>query len=80
MEELRNSKWELVSERNMNPISNGDVWGKLYRYPIWIGVPSGTTVKDGWSQPHTAPSDDGMYTLYRYVQDGCLMGFRWETA
>ena len=41
---------------------------------------AGATVTDGWSQKHTAPSADGLYPLYQYVQDGCLMGFRWEVA
>lgn len=78
MKELRGAQWELVAEMNMNPDSNGEVWGSLYRYPIWVGVPSGATVTDGWSQKHTAPTEDGTYKLYQYVQNGTLMGFRWE--
>jgi hypothetical protein len=78
MKEIRNAPWELVSKENMNPVSNGEVWGTLYRFPIWTEVPAGATVTDGWSQKHTAPSADGLYTLYQYVQDACLMGFKWE--
>ena len=78
MKEIRNAPWELVDEYHMNPVSNGEVWGPLYRYPIFSEVRSGETVKDGWSQTHTAPSDPGIYTLYQYVQGAVLMGFRWE--
>ena len=78
MKEIRNAPWEKVADNHPNFDSNGDVWGTLYRYPIFSGVNAGETVKDGWSQPHTAPSADGQYTLYQYVQDACLMGFRWE--
>lgn len=79
MTEIRNGAWELVAEENMNPISNGDIWGELYRYPIWADVPAGVTVADGWGMKHTAPAAAGNYTLYQYVQDGTLMGFSWES-
>ena len=77
MKEIRNAPLELVAENHLNPDSNGEVWGDLYRYPIFSGVNAGETVKDGWSQPHTAPALPGLYTLFQYVQDGTLMGFRW---
>lgn len=77
MREIRNAPWELADENSMNPDSNGEVYGELYRYPIFCEVNSGETVKDGWSQKHVAPSDPGTYTLYQYVQDACLMGFKW---
>jgi hypothetical protein len=80
MKEIKNAHWEKVADNHPNFDSNGDVWGTLYRYPIWEGVPAGATVTDGWSQKHTAPSAGGLYTLYQYVQDGCLMGFKWEVA
>lgn len=69
--------WELVSSCNLNADSNGDVWGELYRYPIYTGVQSGETVVDGCSS-HTAPKGGALYTLWKYVQDACLMGYRWE--
>lgn len=78
MQKIRNAVWELVEREHPNFDGQNSIWGVLYRYPIWRGVPSGTTVIDGWSQEHTAPDYDGTYTLYQYVQDGCLMGFRWE--
>lgn len=77
MERIFNAPWELVEKENLNPDSNGEVWGELYRYPIYSGVNGGETVTDGFNQQHTAPADDGVYTLYQYVQDACLMGFRW---
>lgn len=70
--------WEVVRENNMNPDSNSVVYGTLYRYPVFTDVLPGETVKDGWSQKHTAPSEPGVYTLYQYVQDATLMGFLWE--
>ena len=79
MKDLRYDRklWEPVREMNLNPDSNGEVWGTLYRYPIWAEVPAGAEVEDGWGQKHTAPSSHGTYTLYQYVQDGTLIGFRW---
>lgn len=78
MIELRNAEWELCDPCHPNFDSNGEIWGELYRYPIWKHVPAGVSVTDGWGQSHKAPSTTGNYTLYQYVQDGNLMGFQWE--
>ena len=80
MKEIRNAPWEKVDDNHPNFDSNGEVWGTLYRYPIWTEVSAGATVTDGWGQKHTSPSTGGLYTLYQYVQDACLMGFKWEGA
>lgn len=74
-EMLRNTNWSLVEEEYLD--LNSLQWGPLYRYAIYIGVPAGTTVKDGWSNPHTAPAESGTYSLYEYVSNGSLQGFRW---
>lgn len=78
MNQLKNAPWELVATDHPDFDSNGEVWGDLHRYPIWQGVPSGETVIDGWGKPHTAPKGGGTYTLFQYVQDATLMGFKWE--
>ena len=68
--------WETVMENHLD--GNTGEYGTLYRYHIFTGVSAGETVVDGWSQKHTAPSAPGFYTLYQYVQDGALQGFKWE--
>ena len=74
----QNRSWELVQENHPNFDSNGEIWGTLYRFPVYRHVRGGRTVKDGFSQKHTAPEGDGLYTLYQYVQDGSHMGSKWE--
>ena len=75
---IKNAPWEIVAVDHPDFDSNGEVYGTLYRYPIWKNVPAGTTVEDGWGQPHTAPNGSGSYILYQYVQGGTLQGFQWE--
>lgn len=68
--------WEVVEEDHLD----GDslTYGTLYRFPIFDRVAPGETVVDASNIRHTAPSAPGLYTLYKYVQDGTLQGFRWE--
>ena len=69
------SYWELVNDEHLD-LNRGE-WGRLYRYPIFTGVPAGETVVDGFSQRHQAPKAPGAYTLYQWVQDGSISGPGW---
>lgn len=53
----------------------------MYRITVntWMNISAGQSVPSGYDYDLTAPSNEGMYTLYEIVDENhCHVGWQWE--
>jgi hypothetical protein len=80
MYEFMTESWprRVIVNPECHNLDTGDV-EPLVRYPI-ARANANDIVKDGWSQPHRAPSNGGPWELWQYVIGSQLARFEWRPA